>query len=81
MRRFGRNNPDMTDVQRNPFAAATGGGFGVTQLEAQDLPVTYFFKTVRREVGILEVLDIVEDGRGHPGYGMKFRYKMVEQAR
>ena len=57
----------------------------MTQLKAQDLPVTYLFKTVRGEVGILEILDIVEDERGHSGsgkaYGMKFRYKMVQQPR
>ena len=73
--------PPEPGVRRNPFAPATGGGFGVTQLGAEDLPVTYFFKTVRGEVGILEILDIVMDKRGHSGdgkgYGIKFRYKMV----
>ena len=67
----------------DPFGPATGGGFGVTRLETQDLPITYLFKTVRGEVGSMEILDIVEDERGHSGdgegYGMKFRYRMVLQ--
>ena len=41
------------------------------------------FKTVRGEVGIMEILDIVEDDRGHSGdgkgHGMKFRYRMVRR--
>lgn len=73
--------PSEPGATRNPFAPATGGGFGVTQLEVQDLPITYLFRTVRGEVGILEILDIVEDKRGHSGdgrgYGMTFRYRMV----
>lgn len=77
--------PSEPGRPRNPFAPATSGGFGVTRLGVHELPVTYFFKTVRGEVGILEILAIVEDERGHSGdgkgYGMKFRYKMVQQPR
>jgi hypothetical protein len=75
--------PPRAGTRSDPFAASTGGGFGVTLLEAQDLPITHLFKTVRSEVGIMEILDIVEDDRGYAGdgkgYGMKLRYKMVHQ--
>ena len=71
--------PPRAGTPSDPFAASTGGGFGVTQLEAQEIPITYLFKTVRSEVGIMEILDIVEDDRGYAGDGMKFRYKMVRQ--
>ena len=75
--------PREAGIPRDPFAEATGGGFGVTQLTAKDLPITYLFKTVRGGVGILEILGIVEDERGHSGdgkgYGVKFRYRMVRQ--
>ena len=69
------------DAPFDPFAAATGGGSGILELKAQDLPITYLVKTARGEVGVMEVLSIVEDKRGHSGdghgHGMKFRYKMV----
>ena len=85
MQRVDFERPPEPGARRHPFAPATGGGFGVTHLKAQDLPITYLFKTVRGEVGILEILKTVEDKRGHSdsgkGYGMKFRYKMVQQPR
>ena len=75
--------PREVGMPRDPFAEATGGGFGVTQLASKDLPTTFLFKTVRGGVGILEILGIVKDERGYSGdgkgYGMKFRYKIVQQ--
>jgi len=75
--------PTEVGMPRNPFAKATGGGFGVSRLAANDLPTAYLVKTAHGDVGILEILDIVEDERGHSGsgegYGMKFRYKMVQE--
>ena len=66
----------------DPFAAATGGGSGLVEPEAKDLPITYLIKTARGEVGVMEVLGVVEDERGHSGdgkgYGMRFRYKLVQ---
>jgi WD40 repeat protein len=57
--------------------------FGVMEPAVKDLPVTYLFKTARGEVGIMQILGIVEDergitGSGDKGHGMKFRYKLVE---
>ncbi len=56
--------------------------FGVMEPAVKDLPVTYLFKTARGEVGIMEILGIVEDERGvgKKGHGMKFRYKLVQGA-
>jgi hypothetical protein len=75
--------PTEVGNPRDPFAEATGGGFGVSQLAAEDLPTAYLIKTERGAVGILEILDIVEDERGYSGtgegYGVKFRYKMVQR--
>lgn len=56
--------------------------YGVVQLMTKDLPITYLFKTSRGEVGIMQVLGVVEDerashGEGYKGYGMKFRYRLV----
>jgi serine/threonine protein kinase/signal peptidase I len=47
------------------------------------LPVSAFFKTARGEMGLLQVLEIVDDGRGYhgdgkKGHGVKLRYKLVQ---
>ena len=54
--------------------------FGVVEHGKADLPQTYLFKTSRGEVGILELLAVVDDGKGlHAlGNGLKFRYKLVQ---
>jgi serine/threonine-protein kinase len=54
--------------------------FGVVEPAKKDLPVTYLFKTSRGEVGILELLALVDDGNGlHAlGNGLRFRYKLVQ---
>lgn len=50
----------------------------------KDLPITAFFKTARGEIGILQLLDIVEDERGFTGsanskgHALKLRYKLVQ---
>jgi hypothetical protein len=66
----------------NPFAEVTGGGSGMVEHEAMDLPVTYYIKTSRGEIGVMEIVGLVEDERGYSGdgkgYGMKFRYKVVQ---
>ena len=49
--------------------------YGVVQPQTKEFPVTYLFKTVRGEVGIMEVSGAVKDERGD---GMKFRYKLVQ---
>ena len=75
--------PARVGTRRDPFDPATGGGFGVTHLAAGDLPVVYLFKTAQGDLGVLEILTIVEDQRGYSGdgkgWGMAFRYKMVQQ--
>jgi hypothetical protein len=55
----------------------------VGPLTAKSLPVPYLFKTSGGDVGIMEVLGVVEDergfhGEGQKGHGMKFRYKLVQ---
>ena len=45
----------------------------------KELPVTYLFKTARGEVGMMEVIGVVEDKReGWVEKAMKFRYKLVQ---
>ena len=56
---------------------------GILQPTRKDLPLTAYFKTARGEMGILQLLDIVEDARGFvgsgsKGYGVKLRYKLVQ---
>jgi hypothetical protein len=56
---------------------------GILQPTRNDLPLTAYFKTERGEMGILQLLDIVEDARGFMGsegkaYGVKLRYKLVQ---
>jgi WD40 repeat protein len=56
--------------------------YGVVEPAVKELPATYLFKTARGEVGIMEILGIVEDARGFhgsggQGQGMKFRYKLA----
>jgi hypothetical protein len=55
--------------------------FGVVEPAKTDLPVTCLFKTAGGEVGILELLAVVNDGRGlrATGNGLKFRYKLVQR--
>ena len=55
---------------------------GVLEPRKKELPQTWLFKTSRGEMGILELLDIVPDERGvhhegEKGYGVKLRYKLV----
>ncbi len=59
--------------------------FGVVEPGVKDLPATYLFKTSRGDIGILELLGIVDDERGvsgskRIGRGLKFRYKLVKHA-
>jgi hypothetical protein len=52
---------------------------GMVNLTAKDLPATYLFKTSRGEVGMMEVMGVVDDKRdGWLEKGMKFRYKLVQ---
>ena len=52
---------------------------GVVEPRKKDFPITYLFKTARGELGIMEVLGVVNDQRdGWVEKGMKFRYKLVE---
>ncbi|MEI7729747.1 MAG: serine/threonine-protein kinase [Verrucomicrobiota bacterium] len=55
---------------------------GILQPTRKDLPLTAYFKTARGEIGILQLLDIVESELGfhtdgQKGYGVKLRYKLV----
>jgi serine/threonine protein kinase len=53
--------------------------YGVVEPRVKDCPITYLFKTSRGEVGIMEILGVVEDKRdGGIRKGMKFRYKLVQ---
>ena len=74
-------SPQDSNKPYDPFAPVTNDGFGISQLEAQDLPINYLFKTTGGEIGVIKLLDIVEDERGHSGsgkhYGIKFNYKLV----
>ena len=70
-------------AQRTPQVRWTDGKVG--DLTLSGLPVTYLFKTAHGDVGLMEVLGVVEDERGfHPegqkGCGMKFRYKLLQGA-
>lgn len=69
----------------DPFAAATGGGIGLLEPKTKDLPMVSLFKTARGEVGVMEVLEVVADKRGHSGdgkgRGIKFRYKLVQHSK
>ena len=52
---------------------------GVVTPAKKELPITYLFKTARGEVGLMEVMGVVEDQRdGWNQRGMKFRYKLVQ---
>ena len=58
---------------------------GVIEPKKTELPLTYLFKTSRGEMGILQLLDIVESDLGYrgsdkKGHGVKLRYKMVQMA-
>jgi signal peptidase I len=58
---------------------------GVIENRKKDLPSTWLFKTSRGQAGMLQVLDIVPDGRGfhsegRQGHGVKLRYKLVQAA-
>ncbi|MGA2066699.1 MAG: protein kinase [Thermoguttaceae bacterium] len=67
-------------VERMPHVSWS---YGIVEPKNEDLPVVYLFKTSRGEVGLMEVLSVVEDERGdhcegEKGSGMKFRYKLVQ---
>jgi predicted Ser/Thr protein kinase len=52
---------------------------GVVEARKKEFPITYLFKTARGEVGIMEVMGVVNDQRdGWNEKGMKFRYKLVQ---
>ncbi len=56
---------------------------GVIQPKKKDLPLTYLFKTSRGDMGIMQLLGIVESDLGYSGsdnkgHGVKLRYKLVE---
>jgi len=63
----------------------SGIGFGTVGPLKKNLPATYLFKTAHGEIGLMQVLGIVEDERGYhghdnKGHGVKFRYKLVQGA-
>jgi hypothetical protein len=52
---------------------------GVVTPTRKELPIIYLFKTANGEVGLMEVLGVVENQRnGWNENGMKFRYKLVQ---
>jgi hypothetical protein len=54
---------------------------GEARVMKKDLPFSYLFKTACGEVGIMEVLGVVDEKReGWTERGMKFRYKLVQGA-
>ena len=61
----------------------TSFSYGAVEPRTKDFPVTYLFKTAGGEMGIIQILGVVEDERGYSGgskgRGMKFRYKLVEK--
>ena len=65
----------LTPVQVLEAMKRAAFTYGVEEPNTKDFPVTYLFKTVRDEVGIMEVFGAVKDERGD---GMKFRYKLVQ---
>ena len=62
-----------------------GIGFGTVGPLKKNLPATYLFKTAHGEIGLIQVLGIIDDargfhGNGNKGRGMKFRYKLVRDS-
>ncbi|MEA3212535.1 MAG: eukaryotic-like serine/threonine-protein kinase [Chthoniobacter sp.] len=52
---------------------------GMVTPTKKEFPITYLFKTARGEVGLMEVMGVVNDQRdGWIEKGMKFRYKLVQ---
>jgi hypothetical protein len=75
------NTPPTTVTERLQHAYDT---VGTLEIKTEDLPAALLFKTARGEAGILELLELVDlasssqTNRVKP-YGMKLRYKLVQQ--
>jgi hypothetical protein len=63
-------------AQRMRTALAYGGSL---RIQTKDLPRIYLFKTWAGDIGIMEILGLVEDKTaGAKVQGMNFRYKLVQ---
>lgn len=52
---------------------------GVVEIETKELPLTWLFKTATGQPGMLQLLGVVPETRGHGDLGVKLRYKLVHK--